>query len=133
MSDANENVMTCFIAAKNDEEMVKKDTCYSVKPFIRDHLFYLVIHLFKHMEAIVFCDGGSACKLFIRIGKRNDGKDGNPHMNGASEKEWEEYFKFLWMRAACKKVINMTMNMKRSNVFSAFNNAFNSKFSIIYA
>ena len=79
------------------------------------------------MQSGLFCDEGAACILFIRVSKRNDGKDGNPHMNRATEEEWQEYFKFLWMRTACKIIINTTMNMKRSSAFYVFNNAFNSK------
>ena len=49
-------------------------------------------------------------------------------MHGATEQEWNEYFKFLWMRAENKKIINQTMNTKASNVFKTLSHTFNCKY-----
>ena len=43
------NTMSHYIEAKNDPEQVQKDINYSVKSFIQDHLFFQIIHLFKHI------------------------------------------------------------------------------------
>ena len=71
------------------------------------------------MEPNFFDEMGSACKFFIDIGNCNDGKDGNKKILGATTREWEEYFKFLWMRAENMKLINIALNTKNPNVFFA--------------
>ena len=67
----------------------------------------------------------SAYKFFINIGNCNDGRHGNKKMLGATTKAQEEYFKFLQMRAENIKMINITLNKKRSNLFTTISIEFN--------
>ena len=93
---------SCVLDATRDRREVEKCLEYTVGKFVKDVLFYNVIHIFDNSKDMVYSTKGNAYKLFVKKGERRDGRAGNPHMVNASNEDWGLYMEFLWTQGACE-------------------------------
>ena len=118
--------MEKFLSAVQNENGVENDMATLCK-WVREDLFYVVIHDLKIENDQTMSEDGSLCASFVKcfLERENRSYIVNADIHGALDDEMKAYLKHLWTKG--KGNIRKNLSMEKTAVYAAINDAFRSK------
>lgn len=125
--------MEKFLSAVQNENGVENDMATLCK-WVREDLFYVVIHDLKIENDQTMSEDGSLCASFVKcfLERENRSLIVNADIHGASDDEMKAYLKHLWRKGLSRESkgkgnIRKNLSMEKTAVYAAINDAFRSK------
>lgn len=132
MTDVN------YISAIKNGPAVEADMASMCK-WVREELFYVLIHDLKNEDNDAMSVNGPLCDRFVRCFLERETRACivNADMKQASDEIMTAYLKFLWTKGLnrnkkeTKWNIRKNLSMEKTAVYAAINDAFKSKFPLV--
>jgi len=122
-----------YLKAKQNEIGVESNLLTLCK-WVREELFYILIHDLKSENDSTMSEEGTICNTFVQrfMKLENRASIVNPDIHGAPDTEMKAYLKYLWSKGLSnetkgKMSIRKNLSMEKTAVYAAINDAFKSK------
>jgi len=123
-----------YLKAKQNEIGVESDLLTLCK-WVREELFYVLIHDLKSENDLTMSEEGTICNTFVQqfMKLENRASIVNPNIHGA---EMKAYLKYLWSMGLSNETkgklnIRKNLSMEKTAVYAAINDAFKSKYLFV--
>jgi hypothetical protein len=128
LAPSQNELLLDYLKASRNEVGVNADMGVLSK-YVREKVFYVVIHDLKNPSDDVFRTGGPLCNSFIRCFcvPANRKSLVNAHIVAAKERDLKEYLQFLWKKGITERGTNnirKVFSNEKSSVYSAIRDAF---------
>jgi hypothetical protein len=131
-NEADTESAQTLASAMDNTDGIERDM-KELSRFVREKLFYLIVHDLKDDSSDVLKTDGRVCnasiQYFLQASMR--GKITNKYILEASEKDFHQYLRFMWTQGLSTKGkgnIRRELSREKSAVYASINEAFKSKF-----
>lgn len=125
--------MPNLVRAIQNERGVKIDLTTLCK-WVREELFFVLIHDLKSENDETMSAEGPLCKSFVRCYLKRENRSSivNADIHGAADEEMEAYLKHLWRKGISNETkgkgnIRKNLSLEKTAVYAAINDTFKSK------
>jgi len=126
-----------YLKAKQNEIGVESDLLTLCK-WVREELFYVLIHDLKSENDSTMSEEGTICNTFVQrfMKLENRASIVNPDIHRAPDAEMKAYLKYLWSKGLSNETkgklnIRKNLSMEKTAVYAAINDAFKSKYLFV--
>lgn len=121
------------LKALNNKNGVENDLAILCK-WVREDLFYVLIHDFKDSNDNTMKPDGPLCSMFVKnfMKRANRSLISNPDIQGVNDEDMRGYLQQLWIVGLSKQTkgkgnIRKNLSLEKTAVYASIQNAFNSK------
>jgi hypothetical protein len=127
--------MATLVSAIDDETAVENDLMTLCK-WVREELFYVLIHDLKNSQDNTMDVDGPLCNMFVTRFMKQEYRSSivNPHIHTANSEDMRRcYLRQLWMKGLSKETsgkgnIRKNLSLEKTAVYAALNDAFKSTY-----